>query len=177
MEDTYYRWLIHILQDDYLVNNYQRLLWKLYTTDFFWELAYDENRAADGVYLRTIFEEETGIKFGVKKIDINAPCSMLEMMIALARKTEHDIMFNPDYGDRTGKWFWVMIENLGLDAYDDHWFFEENVDLILHVFMHHLYAPDGVNGGMFPNICVERDVRKTDLWWQINAYLEKNYPM
>ena len=176
MEDAYYRWLIQSLQDDYLASNYQKLLSKLYNTDFFWELEYDGNRAADGVYLREVFAEETGIRHGVKKIDSGAPCSMLEMMIALARKTEHDIMFNPMYGDRTGQWFWVMIENLGLDTYDDYGFFGEKVDQILYVFMHHLYAPDGY-GGMFPNKFIERDLRKTDLWWQINAFLEKNYPM
>lgn len=177
MEDIYYRWLVQILRDDYLATNYQKLLWKLYQTNFYWELEYDGNRAADGKYLRMLFEDETGVRFGVRKIDEDQPCSVLEMMVALARKTEHDIMFNPDYGDRTGKWFWVMMENLGLDTYDDYGYFEENVDRILYVFMHHLYAPNGEEGGMFPNEYVERDLRKTDIWWQINAYLEKNYPM
>ena len=176
MEDAYYRWLIELLDDQYLKMNYQNLLWKLYATDFYWELEYDGNRAADGVYLRRLFVEETGSGHGARKIDENTPCSVLEMLIALARKTEHDIMHDPVYGDRTCKWFWVMLENLGLDVYDDYGYFEDNVDKILYIFMHHLYLPDG-NGGLFPSGQIERDLRKTDIWWQLNAFLEKNYPI
>lgn len=177
MDDAYYRWLLHFLGDEYLEMNYQKLLYKLYTTDFYWELEYDGNRAADGVYLRTLFMDEKGADCGVKKIVENAPCSVLEMLIALAKKTEHDIMYNPYYGDRTCKWFWVMLENLGLDAYDDYGYFEDSVDRILYIFMHHLYAPNGNAGGMFPNNSVEVDLRKTDIWWQLNSFLEKNYPI
>lgn len=177
MDEAYYRWLVQLLEDEYLKMNYQKLMWKLYTTDFYWELDYDGNRAADGLYLRTLFIEELRSPFASKKIVENAPCSVLEMMIALARKAEHDIMYNPMYGDRTDKWFWVMLENLGIDAYDDYGYFEEEVDRILYVFMHHLYAPNGCGGGMFPQKQVERDLRKTDIWWQINSFLEKNYPI
>jgi hypothetical protein len=177
MDDAYYRWLVQFLGDEYLEMNYQKLLYKLYATDFYWELEYDGNRATDGLYLRTLFTEEMRGNLGVSKIVTGAQCSVLEMLIALAKKTEHDIMYNPFYGDRTCKWFWVMLENLGLDIYDDYGYFEESVDRILYVFMHHLYASDGSGGGMFPNKFVERDLRKTDIWWQLNAFLEKNYPV
>lgn len=177
MDDAYYRWLVQFLGDEYLEMNYQKLLYKLYATDFYWELEYDGNRATDGLYLRTLFTEEMRGNLGVSKIVTGAPCSVLEMLLALAKKTEHDIMYNPFYGDRTCKWFWVMLENLGLDIYDDYGYFEESVDRILYVFMHHLYASDGSGGGMFPNKFVERDLRKTDIWWQLNAFLEKNYPV
>lgn len=179
MEDAYYRWMIRNLNDEYLEMNYQKLLEKLYGTDFFWELEYDGNRAADGLYLRKLFLEDSGLEegfSGVRKIDRNAPCSVLEMMVALAKKTEHDIMYNPNFGDRTGTWFWLMLGNLHLDRYDDYGYFDENVETILDVFMHHRYEPDGY-GGMFPNYETERDLRKTDIWWQMNAYLEANYPM
>ena len=98
------------------------------------------------------------------------------MMIALARRTEHDIMHDPDYGDRSGQWFWTMLQNLGLDIYDDWHWFENEVDRILDVFLHRRYERNGI-GGAFPvcNVCT--DLRNKDLWYQMNAYLEEHYPV
>lgn len=175
MPEAYYCWLVGLLGNDYLLNNYQKLLWKLYLTEFYWELDYDSNRAADGLYLRKLFEREHGLAMDGRILG-NENCSVLEMMIALARDAENEIMHDPDLGDRTGEWFWVMIQNLGLDSFDDYGFFGEEVDRILYIFMHHLYAPDGY-GGAFPCFGIERDMRKTDLWWQMNAYLEEHYPV
>ena len=172
MPDAYYSWLIELIGDGYIERNYQKLLWKLYSTDFFYDLTYDRSRAADGLFLRKTYAKTFGYIY-----DDNKPCSVLEMMIALARRAEDDIMHNPDYGDRTAKWFWVMMENLGLDNYDDAYYFEEPVNRILDVFMHHRYAPDGASGGMFSVRKCCRDLRKTDLWWQLNAYFEENYPV
>ena len=170
MSDAYYGWLIGLISDGYMELNYQNLLWKLYSTDFYYELAFDENRAADGLYLRKMYFRETGFSVAER------PCSVLEMMIALAKKAEDDIMHNPDFGDRSGYWFWTMIQNLGLDMYDDSYFFESEVDKILDIFVHRRYENNGF-GGAFPVHNKTRDVRKTDLWWQMNAYLEENFPV
>jgi hypothetical protein len=175
MNDAYFCWLIGLIGDDYIERNYQKLLWKLYSTDYLWELDYDRNRAADGLFLRTIFAQETRIMYNFGRRE--GRCTMLEMLIALARRAEDDIMHDPDYGDRTGYWFWTMIQNLGLDMYDDGYYFEEEVDRILDVFVHHRYEKNGMNGGAFPVRTKARDLRKTDLWWQMNAYLEENYPV
>lgn len=171
MDDAYFRWLIGLIGDEYIERNYQKLLWKLYSTDYIWELDYDRNRAADGLFLRRLFTQETRIVVPDKC------CTMLEMMVALARKAEDDIMHDPDYGDRTGYWFWTMIQNLGLDIYDDSYFFEPEIDRILDVFMHHRYDKNGSSGGAFPVRTKTRDLRKTDLWWQMNSYLEENFPV
>lgn len=47
----------------------------------------------------------------------NRPCSVLEMIIALAIRLEEHIMDDPDIGNRTGQWFWDMIVSLGLGFY------------------------------------------------------------
>lgn len=171
MPDAYYRWLVGLIGDGYIEVNYQKLLWKLFTTEFIYELDFDENRAADGLFLRKIYTRETGDHAK------NGPCSMLEMMVALARDAEDDIMHDPDFGDRTGQWFLMMMENLGLDIYDDYYYFEGRVNIILDTFMHHKYAPNGSSGGMFPVQNCARDMRKTDLWWQLNNYFEENFPV
>ena len=42
-------------------------------------------------------------------IDIlNEPCSVLEMILALAIRCEDTIMANVRYGDRTTQWFWSI---------------------------------------------------------------------
>ena len=171
MNDAYFCWLIGLIGDEYIERNYQKLLHKLYSTEYIWELDYDRNRAADGLFLRRIFTQETGIS-----MPNDGRCTMLEMMIALAKKAEDDIMHNPDYGDRSGYWFWTMIQNLGLDMYDDSYFFESEVDRILDIFVHRRYEING-SGGAFPVHNKARDLRKTDLWWQMNAYLEENFPV
>lgn len=169
--DAYFCWLISFIGDKYIEGNYQKLLWKLFSTEYIWELDYDKNRAADGLFLRKIFTQETGMMY------VGKPnCNVLEMMVALAKRAEDDIMHDPDYGDRSGYWFWTMIQNLGLDIYDDYGFFEPEVDRIIDVFLHHHYANNGY-GGAFPIRSKTRDLRKTDLWWQMNAYLEENYPI
>jgi hypothetical protein len=180
MNDYYFRWLIELIGDSYICGNYQKLLWKMHCREYVWELNLDENRASDGIYLRNIFANSMGINTGdyIKLqgfgCDISRPCSVLEMMIALARKAEDDLMHDPDFGDRSGKWFWQMMENLGLDIYDDYNFNEFEVDRIIDIFLHHTYA-NGGNGNAFPIRKKSRDLRNTDLWWQMNAYMEEQY--
>ena len=170
MDDAYYRWLINLLNDEYLRINYQKLLRQLFDTAYYWEISFDGNRASDGLNLRKCFGHEIGY------IDFSLPqeCSVLEMLIALAKRTEDDIMHDARIGDRTSYWFWTMIENLDLDIYDDYSYDSEAIDYKLKVFMHHEYAPDG-NGGLFPCYGIKADMRRTDLWWQLNQFLIENY--
>lgn len=178
MNDSYFCWLVGLIGDQYIEMNYQKLLDKLYRTVYIWELDYDKNRAVDGLYLRREFMDQGGFWNGCGVADQD--CSVLEMMVALARRAEHDIMYDPEIGDRTGLWFWTMIENLHLDIYDDFHWFEDEVNRILDVFLHHKYEENG-HGGAFPTQKVTHkvthDLRKTDLWWQLNVYLEEHFPV
>ena len=157
-------------------SSYRKLFMLLHRTEFIFSIPRDENRAMDGLDLRRRFAQDADRR-GYILDCLRGPCSVLEMMIALAKKAEDDIMHDPDYGDRTGRWFWVMLENLGLDICDDLNYNEGFVNHVLDVFMHHRYAPNGGAGGMFSIRKCCRDLRKTDLWWQLNAYFEENYPV
>lgn len=169
MDDAYFRWLIDLLGDEYLKNHYQKLLDKLYSTAFTWKLEYDENRAKYGLRLRKIFADEIGtetrkpLKIGRLRV-----CSVLEMLIGMAKNCEDDILWNPGSGDHTGPIFWEMIENLGLDIYDDYNWFEDEVEHILTVFLERKYDKNG-RGNVFP--LERKDPRKMDLWLQLNQYL------
>lgn len=171
MREEYFEWLVDLLQDDYLRDNYQKLLWKLFTTEFTWIVDYDSNRAKDGIYLRYLFSRDIDEDF-----DMNIGCTVLEMMVALARRCEDDIMYDPDIGDRTGYWFWTMIQNLTLDIYDDYMYDERAVEYILEVVLERKYARNG-HGGLFPCDKNGTDFRKMDLWWQLNTYLNEEFPV
>lgn len=180
--DRYFSWLVEFIcppDSQFSAQPYQKLLWKLFVTDYVYELKLDKNRAADGLYLRRYFGQEMGI-MGFDLVDfrgVSRGCNMLEMLVALAKDTEDHLMYDPDYGDRTSVWFWIFLKNLGLDVYDDcHWF-ESNVDDILRRFLGHQYAPDGSGGGLFVVKNGRFDMRKIDLWLQLNMWFQENFPV
>jgi len=169
--DDYYYWLTDLLHDDYLQSNYQKLLHQMLETEFTWSVPYDSNRASDGLYLRKSYERETGCA-----VFEDAPCAVLEMFIAMCVRCEDELMHDPDLGDRTNVWFWAILENLGLDIYDDYSYDCDSVDTILERFLDRDYEKSGFGGAFYVmDSCV--DFRKKDLWWQLNAFLEANYPV
>lgn len=139
---------------------------------FYWKIAMDENRAADGVRLRTIFAEEKMRPDIVSRLGGTSreSCSILEMMVALAMRCESDIMTNPDFGDRTGVWFWEMVSSLGLGGMNDAHFDKEYVEDVIFHFLERDYAPDG-RGGLFTVVGSKSDMATTEIWYQMQAYL------
>lgn len=167
---TYLDWLSELgIPDEQQRISYQKLMLALYSEDFYWTVSNDGNRAEDGEQLRIIFEDETGLY-----CEKEGPCSVLEMMLALAISCENNIMYDPDEGDRTGIWFWEMIVNLGLEELDD-WSFDLNrFDRIMQNFLGRRYSKDGYGGPFF----IEnfgKDMRKIELWYQLNFYLKAKY--
>lgn len=178
MPDAYYRWLVEIIGDGYTEGFYQKLLWKLYSTPYYYEIDFDGNRAADGLNLRRkYFVHVAQVSSDDLILNLQYPCSVLEMLIALGIKAEDNLTYDPNKGDSTGRWFWTILNNLRLDSYTDYNYFDNQVNDILSNFMHHNYAPDGTEGGAFPCPGVEKDLRKTDLWWQLGAFFKKYYPV
>jgi hypothetical protein len=134
----------------------------------------DSNRAEDGIDLRYRFGYENSIDDELIELYLDTkPCSVLEMIMALAIRCEESIMDNPAIGNRTGQWFWNMIVNLGLGSMHDGNFDEFKADYILHRFMNHEYDRDG-KGGLFTIPNCKHDLRTTDIWYQAMWYLD-NY--
>lgn len=142
---------------------YSNLLEYLYTKEFRYSILRDENRAEDGIDLR--------YRFGYEKY-INRPCSVLEMMLALAIRCEETIMDNPDIGDRTSQWFWRMIVNLGLGDMRDDVYDERHVNRVVERFLSRDYSPDG-EGGLFYIPNCECDMRDVEIWVQLCWYLDE----
>ena len=174
LNSEYFDWMCNLVcSNKYSRVSYRKLLNYLNDTEFEYILPMDANRLEDGIGLRYRFGRMCGYDSRViaSELDIR-PCSILEMMIALAIRCEEDIMDNPDIGDRTGQWFWGMIVNLGLGSMTDSKFDEDYVDDVVYTFLNREYGPNG-EGGLFTVKHPRQDLRNVDIWYQLCWYLDE----
>ena len=168
--NDYYDWLIgHVYDED--SNKYDKLLCFLFEEEFVYTLKMDVNRAADGEDLRYRFSKESSYTFPEIRLAMDRPCSWLEMLVALSLRCEESIMEDDAIGDRTGVWFWKMIVNLGLSSLTNARFSRTDAVYCLDRFTNHDYNFDGSGGGLFVIRNPRRDMRDTEIWYQLNWYL------
>lgn len=167
----YFNWMWHLVRPGAprRRKTYNRLLLYLHETEFVYSIQNDANRAADGINLRYRFAYDYA---GIEDAEnyISGPCSILEMLIALSLRCEEHIMDDPDIGDRTSQWFWLMIFNLGLDSMSDDKFNIGYVQERVSAFLNREYEPNGV-GGLFVVENCRRDLRTVEIWYQMCWYL------
>lgn len=170
----YFEWLYHICNKQYCQNiAYRKLFFRLHEIDFTYTIPLDGNRADDGINLRYTFGNEKAYAAPVIAACLDdRPCSVLEMLIALAIRCEVQIMDDPDVGDRTGLWFWTMVDNLGLSSMTDAGFNRDYVDKAIHKFLNREYGRNG-EGGLFLIKHCRRDLRTVEIWYQMCWYLDK----
>lgn len=173
----YRSWLLDRIsvRDVDIDRKYLKLIDYLLGREFEWFVDYDENRAADGLELRDEFECETGI--AVEELDdiLPSPCSVLEMMVSLAERIDSEV-YDPEKGRRTGLWFWEMIDNLGLDGMNYIMFDRKECRKIVDSLLNRTYERDGT-GGLFPCSDPDIDMRKAEIWYQMNVWLEENFEL
>lgn len=171
--NEYFDWMCQLVSDKQYIGDrsYRKLLSKLHNIPFTYTIDMDGNRAADGIDLRYRFGYERNYEdYIIASFLDDKPCSVLEMIVALALRCE-TIMEDPDYGDRTGEWFWGMIESLGLESMDDTSFNRDYVDDVIDIFLSRDYGRDG-RGGLFTIKHPKRDLRTVEIWYQMNWYLD-----
>ena len=171
INDKYFEWLCELIDSQRFSKHvaYDKLLAHLHNIEFTWRMSMDENRADDGVQLRRRFSLYNG---DVTLSDyITGPCSVLEMMVALAIRCEESIMDDTQMGDRAGQWFWGMVHSLGLSPMIDPKFDRQFVDDVIARFLNREYEPDG-NGGLFTIRHCAHDLRTVEIWWQLSWYLD-----
>ena len=170
----YFQWLRRFICGAKLskYGSYDKLLQYLHNMEFTWTIPMDSNRAGDGKGLRLRFVSEKRIPRETVELYLNGPCSVLEMMVALADRCETRIMSDPDIGDRTGLWFWSMITNLGLGSMTDGRFDEAQARQIISRFLTRDYEPDGTDG-LFIVHNSRYDMRTVEIWIQAMWYLEE----
>lgn len=174
LNKEYLDWMCELVYDERYFNrlSYRKLLGYLYNRDFVYSIELDGNRAEDGIDLRYRFSYEHGYDESMVRDYLDdKPCSVLEMMIALAIRCEEHIMDDPDIGDRTARWFWDMIYNLGLDSMDDAYFDEHHTKVIIDRFLNREYEENG-RGGLFTVDSCVHDLRTVEIWYQMCWYLD-----
>lgn len=171
----YFNWLTAIaIGNRYPKATFDKLLIRLANTTFRFTIERDRNRAEDGVDLRWRFatlESNSNLDPDMIMDALAGPCSVLEMMVALAIRCEETIMDDPSYGDRSLQWFWGMIVSLGLGSMTDDLYDDEYVRQVLDRFMDRQYEPNG-KGGLFTIRNCDRDLRTVEIWYQLCWYLD-----
>ena len=170
IKSDYFEWMYDIVCGDRFPEtiSYRRLITMLHDTEFLYFVPYDENRAADGISLR--YRYCVANECEEFEWCLDGPCSILEMMVALAIRCEITITDDPGMGDRTGQWFWGMISNMGLGAMYDSNYNERLVYDVLMRFLYREYDADG-RGGLFRVRDWDRDMRDAEIWHQLMAYI------
>ena len=174
VREDYFAWLYDVACGNRYAPeiSFRKLLAYLHTVDFIWQIPLDENRAEDGISLRYRFarlQPHEDLVYAITDMLIG-PCSVLEMMLALAIRCEEDIMDDTAYGDRTRQWFWNMVVSLGLGSMTDDRFDEQAAKKIIDTFLHRKYEPNG-KGGLFTIRRCSDDIREVEIYTQMCWYL------
>ena len=172
----YWNWIVDRMHG----RRHQMLFETLHDVKFQWcpDVPMDAARETDGRYLRRLFEDESGIRMPEEALSY--PASFLEVVVALADSMEDSVMYSPGSESDSSRWFWMMLDNMGIGDCDDEWF-AETFDAKMYVLqrvddvMLRRYSFDG-HGGLFPLCESRKDMRLVDLWYQMNAYvIEKGW--
>ena len=174
INEDYFEWLYEGMCGNRYSKNisYRKLLEHLHNTNFRYTISNDKNRASDGIDLRYSFALSQGCEDEPELITdyLKGPCSVFEMMVALAQRCE-SVMDDPKIGDRTGQWFWGMINNLGLGGMNDNRYDEQYVNDVIDTFLNREYKSNG-KGGLFTIRNCEYDLREVEIWYQLCWYLD-----
>lgn len=172
VNNEYFEWLVGIIRNTTKDNpcSYDKLLTHLHNTRFRYSIKRDYNREKDGLDLRYCFALDTHCEDA--GIYLDGPCSVFEMMVALALRCEETIMSNSEYGDRTGQWFWQMVVSMGLGPMRDELYDKNVVTYAIERFLNRDYEPNG-KGGLFTIRYRKRDMRTVEIWTQLQWYLDE----
>lgn len=175
LNNKYFEWMCQLVCNKNRSKRlpYLKLLHYLHNIEFVYIIGIDGNRAEDGVDLRYRFGSECKCKGAeIAAYLDNRSCSILEMMVALAIRCEEHIMDDPDIGNRTGQWFWGMIDNLALGSMNNVNFDTSYVDRAIFRLINREYEQNG-EGGLFTVNHCRRDLRSVEIWYQMCWYLDE----
>lgn len=172
LDDLYLEWLYNQVGSTRNRNpaySYWSLARQLYSEPFNWTVRNDGNRESDGKDLRDEFIRECNIE-DVENFWLTLDCSMLEMLVAFARRVSY-----ASYGEPS-EWFWKFMFNMGIRDCTDSAYTPAAKRKIKRAMDHinrRTYDQNGVRG-LFPLRGACDDQREVELWYQMSSYLYEN---
>ena len=167
VENMYFNWLIAKVRkagNMSASHTHSYLLKTLHQTEFVWLLSGDDNRAEDGLELRSEFILEANAPDDVEW-RTQTGCSMLEMFVAFSRRAAYSTDI-PAW-----EWFWEFMRNLGMDEFTNGVGVRpEQIGEILYNVIWRTYDYNG-DGGIFPIRDPKHDQREVEIWYQFCEYL------
>lgn len=167
----YLRWLLEQI-DAKKAKKYTSLMLHLFREPFAEsaKVPRDVNRCKDGIALRKYFiNDRPGMGDQQLEAIKYEDCSWLEMLVALSRKIDDQMMFDMNLGNRTPQWFWLIIEQMDLNIYDEKHYIYIEVKEKLRDFELRNYKNNGKNG-IFK--CL-KDVTKVEIWYQMMEFFNE----
>lgn len=169
LDELYLQWLYSQYadpDDTNKANSFWKLSLQLYKTPFVWLIPNDDNRLEDGVALRREFLDDQQIILTRRDAGwIDLGCSVLELIVGLARRLEYEA------GGTAHYWFWVLLENIGLRGFNDSRpYLRGHIEEVLYAVIFRQYTPHGL-GGFFPLQDPKEDQRYVELRYQMAAYV------
>lgn len=174
LQKSYYEWLCDMININNSYYSYYILTKELAKKTFYSLVDNDDNRETDGKNLRKEFlSSENILDTGA----LDGPCSVLEMLIGLSMRMEKEL-YKLDGDTSFVKYYWILIQNLGLYDLNDENYVEKNGDIIFEMsmdkFLNRKYKKNG-KGGLFPLKKSNKDQRTVEIWYQMQEYLKENF--
>ena len=175
--DDYKIYLYSLVEnEDHQMSEYCRLIDLLFKIPFESFHPMDNNRISDAKSMR---DEIVFNRFKTGRIDASIVedryISVLEVLIALARRMENDFLWDPmDEIEHTSYYFWEFLRNLNVEMYTNERYNELNARKKIETWVRREYNKDGF-GSIFPMKKPRNDMRSIEIWNQLGDYVMENY--
>jgi hypothetical protein len=173
IKDEYFYWLFHQIEER-KNPEMEDFICDLHSILFYSIIPNDDNRVEDGLQLRNNFIYENPV---TTETSLYVTCTVLEMLVALAQRMDF-ILGGSVPESCPAKWFWLFINNLKLQKYNDK---DEDAErkrkvnkIILKKLIDRKYQPNGI-GSLFPLDNPVHDQREVEIWYQMMDYISEKY--
>lgn len=157
-------------------HNLIRVLWEI---DFEAFVGNDYDRAAEGLELRTRYNDILARKAGRGRFvtpdvhEIFGECRVLEMLIALSMRM-YDLMQDMGVYNSVSRWFWEIMECVSFDMLDDDsWNVDQNDEEFVRDICDRIMHGDGLRQGRRGGWFLQKDWEDVEIWYQMHAYLKQ----
>lgn len=184
---SYVEWLESFTIDERMDSSrrvsYHKLIMQLWEIEFEPSVGNDHDRAAEGLELRSRYNDILARKAGEGDFvtpDVCAifgECRVLEMLVALSMRM-YDLMQDMGIYNSVSRWFWEIMSNVGFDILDDDTWNESDeaafsneqfVRYSCDEIMQGFGQAVGKKGGWF----YVEDWDSIEIWYQMHRYLKQ----